>query len=76
MIKFQETPAQPTGWKHGKTLFHRTLLTTAGGPTSTTAVDWHLKVKDIKQDVGQPKLIASQSAYTKSAQFTHSFLTY
>ena len=48
MIKFQETPAQTTGWKHGKTLFHRTLLTTAGGPTSTTAVDWHLKVKDIK----------------------------
>ena len=48
MIQFQETPAQTTGWKHGKTIFHRTLLTTAGGPTSKTAVDWHLKVKDIK----------------------------
>ena len=38
MIQFQETHGQTTGWKDK-------------GPTSTTAVDWHLKVKDIKYDI-------------------------
>ena len=32
----------------GQTLFHRTILATTGGPASTTATDWHLKVKDIE----------------------------
>ena len=32
------------------TLFHRILPDTASGPTSTTAVDWHLEVKDKKSD--------------------------
>ena len=41
--------------KDGQTLFHRTILATTGGPTSTTVVDWHLKVKDIKYDVGLTK---------------------
>ena len=27
-------------------------MATAGGSTSTTAVDWHLKVKDIEYNVG------------------------
>ena len=31
--------------------FQRILLITAGGKTSTTAVDWHLKVKNKKHDV-------------------------
>ena len=43
------------GWKDGETLFHRTLPATAMCPTSTTAVDWHLKVKDIEYDVGLTK---------------------
>ena len=52
----------------------------AGHLTSTTAVNWHLKVEDIEYSVCttntmfvQPKMIASQSAYKKSAQFIHSF---
>ena len=38
--------------KDRQTLFHRTISATAGGPTSTTPVDWHLKVKGIEFDVG------------------------
>ena len=39
------------GRKNGQTLFPATI----GIPTSTTAVDWHLKVKDVKYDVGLTK---------------------
>ena len=42
-------------WKNGQTLFHRTLLASARGPSRTTAVDWQLKVKDIDCDVGLTK---------------------
>ena len=44
----KKTTQQTAGWKDCQTLFHGTLLATARGPTSTTAVDWHLKVKDIE----------------------------
>ena len=37
------------------TLFHRILLATAGGLASKTAVDGHLKVKDIEYEVGLTK---------------------
>ena len=37
-------------WKDWQTLFHRTLLSTTGGPASMTAVDWDLKNKDIEYD--------------------------
>ena len=37
--------------KDRQILFHRILLSTARGLTSTTAVDWHLKVKDIEYDI-------------------------
>ena len=52
IIQFQENTQ-----KEGRTekLFQRTLLTTAGHPTSTAAVDWHLRVKDIEYDVGLTK---------------------
>ena len=41
------------GGKDGQTLFHRILPPTARGLiTSTTAVDWHLKVKNKKYNVG------------------------
>ena len=38
-----------------QTLHYRTVPATARGPTSKTAVDWHLKVKDIEYDVGLTK---------------------
>ena len=41
-----------SGGKDGQTLFHRILPATTRGLTSTTAVDWHLKVKNKKCDVG------------------------
>ena len=34
-----------------QTLFQRTRLATTEGPAGTTAVDWYLKVKDIKYNV-------------------------
>ena len=34
--------------KYGQTLLHRILPATAMGLTSKTAVNWHLKVKDIE----------------------------
>ena len=41
--------------KDGQTLFHRTLPATASGLTSKTAVNWHLKAKDIGYNVGLTK---------------------
>ena len=41
-----------TRGKDGQTLFQRILLATTEGPTSKTAADWHLKVKDIEYDTG------------------------
>ena len=43
------------GQKNGQTLFHRIFLATTEGVTSTTALDWHLKVKDTEYDVGLKK---------------------
>ena len=43
------------GQKDGQILFHRTLPGTTQGPTRTTPIDWHLKVKDIEYDVGLTK---------------------
>ena len=47
MIHSKKTPGQTAQWKNRQTLFYRTIPATAGGQTMTTAVDWHLKVKDI-----------------------------
>ena len=44
-----------SGGKDGQTLFHRILPATARGLTSKTAVNWHLKVKDIEYNVGLTK---------------------
>ena len=41
--------------KDGQTLFHRIFPANARSLKSTTAVDWHLKVKDKKWDVGLTK---------------------
>ena len=43
---------QTKGRNDGQTLFHKTPPATAEGLTSTTAVDWHLKVKYTEYDVG------------------------
>ena len=60
-----------SGGKDGQTLFHR--IPPSRGVTSTTAVDWHLRVKNKKCDVGLKKIIASQSACKKSAQSINLF---
>ena len=44
-----------SGGKDGQTLFHRIYPATAMGLTSKTAVNWHLKVKDIEYNVGLTK---------------------
>ena len=44
-----------SGGKDGQNLFGRILLAIADGLTSTTAVDWHIKVKDKKCDIGLTK---------------------
>ena len=44
-----------SGGKDGQTLFHRILPATARGLTSKTAVNWHLKVKDVEYNVGLTK---------------------
>ena len=46
MIQSKKTPADDR--KDGQTLFHRILPATPRSLTSTTAVDWHLKVRDIE----------------------------
>ena len=51
----KKTPGQTSGGKDGQSLFHRILPATAGRLTSTTALDWHLKVKDKKCDIGLTK---------------------
>ena len=60
MAKFREiswSNSKKTHWhmwggKDRQTLFHRILPATARGLTSTTAVDWHLKAKNKKCNVG------------------------
>ena len=44
-----------SGGKDGQTVFHRILPATAMGLTNKTAVNWHLKVKDIEYNVGLTK---------------------
>ena len=47
---------------------------TARGLTSTIAVDWHLKVKDMEYDVGLTKNYCIIVNVQKSAQFKNSIL--
>ena len=44
-----------SGGKDGQTLFHRIILATARGLMNKTAVNWHLKFKDIEHNVGLTK---------------------
>ena len=43
------------GQKDGKNLFHKILPATTRGLTSTTAVDWHLLVKDCENHISLTK---------------------
>ena len=56
-----------SGGKYGQTLFHRILPTTAMGLTSKTAVNSHLKVKDIEYNVGLTKSYFMTISMQKSA---------
>ena len=61
-----------TGQRDGQALFHMILLATASGLTSTTAVDWHLKVKDRVQCWSNKKLLHhSQHAKNQPNSYTH-----
>ena len=51
MIQFQENTQMP-GSKDGQTLFHGILPATARGLAKKTAINWHLKVKNIEYNVG------------------------
>ena len=51
MIQFQEN-IQMSGSKDGQILFHGILLATGRGLASKTAINWHLKVKNIEYNVG------------------------
>ena len=44
-----------SGGKDGETLFHGILPATARGLVSKTAINWHLKAKDIEYNVGLTK---------------------
>ena len=44
-----------SGGKDGQTLFHRIILATARGLMNKTAVNWHLKFKEIEYNVGLSK---------------------
>ena len=79
MVKFWETQwsnymkitQKRAGWKDGQAWFHRTLLVTARGPTSTTAVDWHLKVRDIEDDVASSMFCSDLAQLSACNLFSH-----
>ena len=50
-----QTGQTTQGQQDKQTLFYRTLLATARGPTSTAVVEWHLKVKDTEYNVCRTK---------------------
>ena len=66
-----------SGGKDGQTLFLRILPTTARGLTSTTALDWHLKAKNKKCNVGLIKnycITVSMQKISSIHKFIHHIL--
>ena len=55
MIQFQENTQTDVRRQTWTDLFQRILPATPMGLTSKTAVNWHLKVKDIEYNVGLTK---------------------
>ena len=65
MIKFQDntqTDARREGWKDP----HRIFPAATRELTSTTAVDWHSKIKNKKCDVGLTKKVLHHSQSAKN----------
>ena len=50
----------------GKSIFHKTLPATRDSPTSATAVNWHLQVKDTKYHAGLTKKLLHHSQHAKN----------
>ena len=67
-----KTPRQMSGGMDGQTQFHGILPATARGLASKTAINWHLKVKVIKYNVGLTKNYCI-TACKKSAQSINFF---
>ena len=66
-----------SGGKDRQTLFHRIIPATPMGLTSKTAVNWHLKVKDIEYNVGLPKsycIAASMQKFSLIHKFIQQIL--
>ena len=55
MMQFQENTQTISGSKDGQIVFHGILPATTRGLGSKTAINWHLKVKDIEYNVGITK---------------------
>ena len=74
MILFQENTQRLAGLKYGQTLLHRNFPANTTAPTSTIAVDWHLKVRDIDYNVGLTKnyCITVSMQKIRSIHITHS----
>ena len=64
MLKFREIK-QTAGWEDGQTLFHRILLAATGALTSTTTVDWHLKVKRYRVQCWSNKKLLHHTQHAK-----------
>ena len=54
------------GGKDGQNLFYRILSATARGLASKTAVNWYLKVKDIRVQCWSYQKLLHHSRYAKS----------
>ena len=72
----RKQPNRQVGWKDEQTQFHGTLPATARDSKSTTAVDWHLKVKDIEYDVGLTKNYCPTVSMKKSTEFVDLLFRY
>ena len=72
----KKTTQQTVGWKDEQTQCHGTLPATARDSKSTTAVDWHLKVKDIEYDIGLTKNYCLTVSMKKSTEFVDSLFRY
>ena len=56
MTQFQENSPTDSKMEGQTDPIYRTLPATTRGPTNTTAVDWHLKVKGIEYNVDLTKI--------------------
>ena len=62
-----------SGSKDGQILFHGILLATARGLASKTAINWHLKVKNVEYNVGLTTPPNFDQAHPKNIEITFCF---